>query len=987
MKLYEKEKGKKRRSASLLSKIIIPMITLSMLQVVIMFCAMWFNGEFTAIKKFSCDSVSEKTENRRNYVENALNRKTSAVYETALEVNGITNRILQEEGLSAAAIRDSKELDRRILSECAESLISLIRHNTVNDAFIILNSGELFNADDRVNMAAIYLRDTDTNENSALGNADIYMEAGSSETASSLGLPLDFEWSLHIDMTQKDNFGFFYDTMAGYDSSLPLDRLGMWSAFTGISRSTPQSMKYTLPLVAKDGTVYGAIGIGLLKKTVLQAIPAGDFFDDSACYILGADFNESGTYEILLSSGPAYGRLVNNSTVLSREHPEEFGLYDFSSTGTSCLGSIQDMTLYSPGSPYGHQKWALISVTDKDMTLSAYTSLVRIFVISVVITLAAGVVFAYVVSRRISRPVTEMVRVLKSNGGGELVKLGSSGISEIDDLAGSITELQSETLGYSARVSNIITLAGGNIGVFMYDLREKKVFVGESLIKLLKFTLPPKDATISEERFREELSTVDKDNKLFCLDIFSGSSEKNEDSLEVMYRTPFVNEQRWIKFSLTRDGGNVVGLAQDITDNVKEKRHIAKLKDDEYTTRLLEANAALKDAYAMAKRANNAKTDFLSRMSHDIRTPMNAIIGMTAIAEAHLGDSEKIDDCLKKIESSGQYLLALINEVLDMSKIESGKFVLSEENINIRSVMNETVEIVKPSAKKKGHDLQVNMVGLTHENVIGDGLRIRQALVNILSNAVKYTPPNGHIEFSVSEKPVNETKFVCYEFIISDNGIGMSPDFLKTIYEPFERASDARVSTVQGTGLGMAITKNIVEMMNGEITAESELSKGTTFTVTIMLRVADEKPSEIPSAHIKSLSEMNGGFEGKRVLLVEDNELNREIACEILRMTGLTVDTAADGKEAVKKFEASGEGCYKMIFMDIQMPVMNGYEATEAIRALPRKDADLPIIAMTANAFANDVKDAKNAGMNEHIAKPLDLNKLKQTLDKYLGQK
>ncbi len=985
MNNYGKEKVKDRKSASLLSKIIIPMIVLSMLQVVIMVGAMLLNGEFAAIKKFSCDSVSEKTENRRSYVENALNRKTPPVLETAFEVNTITDRILKDEGLSAADIRKNKELNKRILSECAESLVSLIRRDTVNDAFVILDSGELFTTGDRVNMAAIYLRDTDTNDNSASGNADIYMEAGGSETASSLGLPLDYEWSLHIDMTDKDNFGFFFDTMWGYDPSIPLYKLGMWSGFSSISRSTPQSMKYTLPLVADDGTVYGIVGIGLLKKTVLQAIPAGDFFDDSACYILGADFNESGKYEILLSSGPAYGRLVNDDTVLSRENPEEYGLYDFSSSGADCIGSIQDMTLYSSGSPYAHQKWAVISVTDKEMTLNAYSSLVRIFVISVIITLIAGVFFAYVVSRGISRPVTEIVRVLKHSENGELVKLRSSGISEIDDLARSITELQSEALGYSARVSGIITLAGGNIGVFMYDLREKRVFVGESLIHLLKFSLPQKDTTISEERFREELSSIDKDNKLLALDIFAGSSEKTEDSLEVMYRTPFVNEQRWIKFSLARDGGNVVGLAQDITDNVKEKRHIAKLKDDEYTTRLLEANAALKDAYAMAKRANNAKTDFLSRMSHDIRTPMNAIIGMTAIAEAHLGDSEKIDDCLKKIESSGQYLLALINEVLDMSKIESGKFVLSEEHINIRSVMDEIVEIVKPSVKNKGHELKVNISELSHENVIGDGLRIRQALVNILSNAVKYTPPNGHIEFSVSEKQVNETTMACYEFIIKDNGIGMSADFLRTIYEPFERASDARVSTEQGTGLGMAITKNIVEMMNGEITAQSELSKGTTFTVTIMLRVAGEKSAEVPSAHIKSLSEMNGGFEGNRVLLVEDNDLNREIACEILRMTGLTVDVAVDGKEAVKKFEASSEGCYKMIFMDVQMPVMNGYEATEAIRAMPRGDADVPIIAMTANAFASDVKDAKNAGMNEHIAKPLDLNKLKQTLDKYLG--
>ncbi len=989
MKIYKKAYSQNRKSASLLSKIIIPMIILSMFQVIIMASAMWFTGEFKAIKRFSYESISEKTENRRNYVENTLNRKTSPVHEAALEVNEITNGILADEGLDASAILSNKELNKRILSECAESLISLIRRDTVNDAFIILNSGELYNVGSQVNMASIYLRDTDTNENNSSGNSDIYMEAGSSETAHDLGLPLDFEWSLHIDMTDHNDFSFFYDTMAGCSSypNISTNNLGMWSGFSGISGSTQQSMKYTIPLVAEDGTVYGVIGIGLLKKTLLQAIPSNDFFDDSSCYILGTDLDDSGTFEIQLSSGPAYGRLVKDDTVLSRNNPTEFELYDFSSSGADCLGSIQELTLYNSGSPYKQQKWALISVADKNMTLSAYTSLVRIFVISVIVTLIVGVVFAYLVSRGLSRPVTEMVNVLEENyGSGELVKLGSSGITEIDNLARSITELQSDALGYSARVSGIITLAGGNIGVFMYDLRAKKVFVGESLIHLLKFSLPEKDATISEDKFHEELSTIDKDSKLLSLDIFSAFSEKKNDSLELMYETPIIKEPRWIKFNLARDNGNVVGLAQDITDTVKEKRRIAQVKDDEYTARLLEANAALRDAYAMAKQANNAKTDFLSRMSHDIRTPMNAIIGMTAIAEANLGDNAKIEDCLKKIGTSGEYLLSLINEVLDMSKIESGKFVLTEEHINIKSIIEGIVEIVKPSVKAKEHELKVNIGELPHENVIGDGVRIQQALVNILSNAIKYTPPGGHIEFSVCEKPVNQTKVGCYEFIIKDNGIGMSEEFLKKIYDPFERASDVRVNKEHGTGLGMAITKNIVEMMDGSIQVQSELMKGSTFKVTIVLKLDKEKSDENNAIHTKNLNELKGGFEGNRVLLVDDNELNREIACEILEMAGLTVDTAEDGKEAVKKFEASGEGYYKMIFMDIQMPIMNGYEATEAIRALSKSDAKtVPIIAMTANAFAEDVQDAKNSGMNEHIAKPLDLNRLIQTLDKYLG--
>lgn len=525
----------------------------------------------------------------------------------------------------------------------------------------------------------------------------------------------------------------------------------------------------------------------------------------------------------------------------------------------------------------------------------------------------------------------------------------------------------------------------------------------------------------------------------------------------------------------------------------------------------------LTDAYETANRANSAKTDFLSKMSHDIRTPMNAIIGMTAIAGAHLDNRDKVADCLSKINVSSRHLLSLINEVLDMSKIESGKLSLSEDAFNLSDLLDDLLDMVHPSVEECRHELTVHIHHLQHEQVIGDSLRIRQAFVNIVGNAVKYTPPGGEISIDILEHPTKQAGRGCYEFVFRDNGIGMSPEFLERIFEPFERAEDDRVNRIQGTGLGMAITRNIIHMMDGDIQVESEPGKGTCFTVTIYLRlqdvdavpmeelqgasvlVVDDDPvccetacvmleelgmrpesvlsgeealelleaadrrenayfcilldwkmpgtdgveltkrirrrlgenipiiimsaygwSEIemdaraagahafvskplfPSRLIRLFRDMISGnvqpeqetpleemaradFGSRRVLLVEDNELNREIAREILSMTGLTIEEAVNGREAVDMVSAAPEGYYDMIFMDIQMPEMNGYEATVAIRSLKRRDLrQLPIVAMTANAFPEDVQAARNCGMNEHIAKPLDIPQLMRTLEYWL---
>jgi CheY-like chemotaxis protein/nitrogen-specific signal transduction histidine kinase len=545
---------------------------------------------------------------------------------------------------------------------------------------------------------------------------------------------------------------------------------------------------------------------------------------------------------------------------------------------------------------------------------------------------------------------------------------------------------------------------------------------------------------------------------------------------------------------------------EDITDAVDHEME----KESKY-------RKALQDAYNAANAASHAKSDFLANMSHDIRTPMNAIIGMTAIAGTHIEDKERVADCLKKITSSSKHLLSLINEVLDMSKIESGKIDMAEEDFNLSELIDNLLAMVKSQIQAHNHELVVNINNVEHEQVIGDSLRIQQLFVNLMSNAIKYTPDGGVIKLAITEKPASQLRVGCYEIVVEDNGIGMSEEYIESLFEPFTRAKDERIGNVQGTGLGMAIAKNIVNMMGGNISVESRLNEGTKFTVTLYMKlqdvkdvhyeefmnlyvlVVDDDEISVESAccmlnelgmrtdgvssgrrAIEKVMEHHGGVDdyfaiivdwkmpdmdgiettkairravgedvpiiiisaydwpeieqeareaganafvskplfksrlahlfnslvgngdkeseeaplgefenidlsGRRALLVEDNELNHEIATEILKMTNIKVEVATDGDIAVEMVRNGGRGYYDVIFMDIQMPRMDGYEATREIRGLENEiGKDIPIIAMTANAFAEDVQMALSAGMDEHVSKPLDLKSLATVLKKWV---
>ena len=383
----------------------------------------------------------------------------------------------------------------------------------------------------------------------------------------------------------------------------------------------------------------------------------------------------------------------------------------------------------------------------------------------------------------------------------------------------------------------------------------------------------------------------------------------------------------------------------------------------------------LSDALTRAEEASRAKTTFLNNMSHDIRTPMNAIVGFTSLAESHIDDKELVQDYLDKISVSSRHLLSLINDILDMSRIESGRFNIEESEVHLPDLISELETIVRSNIGDKNLDLTIDPDGIVHEDIITDKLRLNQVLLNILSNAVKFTPEGGSIRFSVTERPSGSEDAANYEFRVRDTGIGMSEEFRKTIFDAFTRERSSTVSGIQGTGLGMAITKNIVDMMGGEITVNSEEGKGSEFIVVLPCRIAHD------TAKLENKADSVSDLRGRRVLLAEDNVMNQMIAEKMLTDAGMLVEIASDGQQTVDMVASAPAGHYDIILMDVQMPNMDGYEATRRIRGMEdQAKAGVPIVAVTANAFEEDRNTALDTGMNGHLAKPYDIPAIMKTI-------
>ena len=719
--------------------------------------------------------------------------------------------------------------------------------------------------------------------------------------------------------------------------------------------------------------------------------------------------------------------------------------------------------------PIDNTEWYMVSVVPKAVVDAQTISILQETSILVVIIIL-GFVF--------------LIGLLIYREHKNILKLQAENLVERKMLAASARETNNLVLG--------INLDTGNYRVIVDAQDQAENFSANSTYDdLVELFAAEVDAEYREEfKARFNLENL---RKIFA------EGQKRE-YLEI--RAEKNGEPHWLGIEIT-----VIDPVDGVMRAVYASKVIDEAKEAEDNRRFM-----LQNALDMAEHANKAKTTFLNNMSHDIRTPMNAIIGFTALAAAHIDDKLMVQNYLDKISVSSKHLLSLINDVLDMSRIESGNVKVEEGEVHLPDVLHDLRTIIYANIKAKQLDLCIDTQDVVHENILTDKLRLNQVLLNIASNAVKYTPAGGMVSIRIIEKPSDNKAYGCYEFRIKDNGIGMSEDFQKHIFESFTREKSSTVSGIRGTGLGMALTKNIVDMMNGTITVTSELGKGSEFVVSLRMKLSAKQvemvnPPELVGLHalvvdddlntcssvskmlgtmgVRSewttlgkeavfrarfaleqndafgiyiidwmLPDMNGievvrrvravigeetpiivltsydwtdieaeareagvtafcskpifmselrevlsapfmkvekkkpdenTFKGQHILLVEDNKLNQEIAASILKMAGFNVDLAEDGTVAVDKVQNSAPGTYDVVLMDIQMPRMNGYEATKAIRALENKQkADIPIIAVTADAFEEDRQKALDAGMNGHVTKPIEIPKLLETLAKVL---
>lgn len=466
--------------------------------------------------------------------------------------------------------------------------------------------------------------------------------------------------------------------------------------------------------------------------------------------------------------------------------------------------------------------------------------------------------------------------------------------------------------------------------------------------------------------YADEIVTDEsRENFLDQLSLDALCSNQDDFSMTYEFKTGdrIIYHQTRIAYVYKKDRSRVAVIGtRNIDDLIKKERM---------------QEAKLKEAYIVAEEANKAKTDFLNNMSHDIRTPMNVILGYNELMKQYLTDPILVD-YQNKIEQSGKLLLSIINNVLDMARIESGKMVVEERAEEVGLVVEEIESVFESSAQEK-NIVFTTSVDVDHTHVLWDGFKIREILMNLVGNAFKYTPDGGHIAIDVKELDCARSGYVRIQTQVKDTGIGMSEDYLPTLFDSFSREYNTTIGKVSGTGLGMAIVKNLVDMMDGEICVKSKLGEGTCFTLTFEHRIADENSIEW-NQELDVLDEKSI-LEGKRVLLVEDNELNAEIAMAILEQSGLVLDRVEDGLACVNRLSEVDADLYDLILMDIQMPNMNGYEATRRIRQFENvKKASIPILAMTANAFEEDKKMAIKAGMNGHISKPIDVNVLENQI-------
>lgn len=619
------DNNQRRRGCPFFVRLFAATLALTVLQFGTFLAMLFVSGEFSHIKKYAYDSVSEKTENRKNYVENTLANKMPLVYEAGREINDITERALRSNNADYGDIKTDKALCKQILHDSVDTISSMLHRGLVNDAYIVLDTGSLYESgpkgdDTSDTLATVYLRDVNVTDGFASERENVFLEAGSADIASEFDVMLDSAWTSHLQLSggEKGSFEFYYKTLrtARENPKTDMADLGCWTGFSAISETGRESMRYTVPLVADSGEVYGVIGIGLMEKTVLSYIPGNDLPNERSCYILGVDMDNDGVYVPQLNSGAIYKRVVGSGTVISREHSIGKNVYDFNTKSTvsvPTVGTIKDVNIYNADSPYKYNKWAIISISEKAEALSIYSTLVHLFTVSFVISAAISILCTIFMNHHLTAPVRKISRTLEQNrDSDEIINFESSGITEIDSLTDEIKQLQINVKEQSSRVSKIISMAVVGIGAFMYDTVKQTVFISESMISTLSCDKLPGcgDRTIPYSEFSRLMAEIDYNNdtniaKLFA-DVYSG-----DDGVIISRQYPLTTdagEKKWFSLSLRRDGANILGLVQDVTQSVMEMQKVKYERDYDVTTGLLNRRAYQHTIEKMFREPKKLKT-------------------------------------------------------------------------------------------------------------------------------------------------------------------------------------------------------------------------------------------------------------------------------------------------------------------------------------------------------------------------------------------
>ncbi|MDE6671073.1 MAG: GGDEF and EAL domain-containing protein [Ruminococcus sp.] len=593
---FKKSERKKNKVQKMLTRMLIPMLILILFQLITFFSVLAIGGEFSFIKKYAYDTLVEKTRNRTSYVEKELSQKITFVNEHATEINNIVRERLAENNTDISALATDKELNRQIMEDSVDSIIYLLRRSLANDVFIILETGDLYNNGGKSdNKAGMYLRDLDTSTDS--GYKDLLMEMGYSSISKDFGIILDSGWKARMEVGNDDrqSYDFYYKTIqnAQENNTTPIERLGYWSRFSNINPNSAGSLKYTVPLIADDGTVYGVLGIGLTEKTILANLPPNDFVSASACYVLCNGTDNSDVFNICMHSGASFGRLIGSQTTLRPSGQIDEEMYNFPlDSGIDAVGNIQTMNLYNSESIYVDEQWSLISVAEKSDVLFVFTNLVKMMFISALISVAVSIVVMSIGCNTIAKPISAVIKTINSKREyNEAIRFQSTKIYELDQLTDAITQLQINVHNFSSQVSKMIRIADVGLCTFMYDSMDDSVFVAQSMLKLLNLSVKyQEDIVISRQLFLENI--IADETREIITDCLSNKLFDTETSFSKEYCIEHPEKPTvWMRISVVCNSNKIIGVLQDITNTILERQRIEYERDYDGTTGLLNRHA------------------------------------------------------------------------------------------------------------------------------------------------------------------------------------------------------------------------------------------------------------------------------------------------------------------------------------------------------------------------------------------------------------